>query len=638
MTEEEFYGEDGACFANDFTGRFTGDVILDNVIMSVRSANSTFDIRELKVNGKNAMFNVCAGSVIVAKAQAGNGGKLCANTAQALTIVSGDQPHVHQFIETVEHEATCITPKVVKRCCSQCGYAEHMHEGEALGKCMATYLVHVAPRLSSSNQGGNVEYWECPFCGRQYSDAQGTAPLSGSPYLLATNYLEDEKLLHSLDDVFDWHKEFDFQSKAGGGGGAAAGVVLSVLGLIETLGLSIPGLVADDGPRWADINAKLDQIQTSLERIETKIDELAQKIDAVPYKMVVLDRNKKFNFLSTKSIPVFQLIDQYIKSNDANKGERIVAVIKDWSGNQFEGTNVADLTQSLMQQYVKTGLNTNVPGMFESVANDLYLWEHMGYNFRYQAVVRDVMLTGISYLLSGNYISSVKEYNNEELRKADIERLKSDFKAYSNAVKAELDRFKDRNEKFRRYNHAKVTFNIEAKSYDFHKWFVDHKDYGFPRLNQGGKAVASCEKILKDLGLDKDLGLTTPMAKEIYEYFNRNNKVKASIYTILRDSLGFKKVPDKFDPGLIFTNKTTGFDHENGDNAIPVYRMFHWEAYRSSNNSDYFGIRTCLNNSCSEENHNILFKCDINTYSGGKINKLGEETRWIWYTLVKVAN
>lgn len=633
---EESVREEAVCFGEGFTGSFKGNIALDNVMLSVYSIEGVFEINYLDVKGKCGMFNVDAArqkSVNVGRASSADGGHICTTEAGALTVASGEKPHVHDFVLSGEHSGTCTTPKVEEYICSACGYVKHERHGDLFGPCPVESLVHVEYVPASPTEGGNMEYWECPFCGKHYADAQGQLPILGAVSSLPGNYLGDEHLLRDLDDIFDWNTEFEeYQTKDAI---AVAGIVLSVLGILETLGLSIPGLVADDGPKWKEVNDKLDKIQESLDRIEIKIDALAQKVDAVAYKNLIIGRNEKFNFLRTKSVPVFQLIDKYIKSNDADKKEKIAAAILDWSGNQFGGTHIADLTQSLMQQYVKTGLDANVPKMFEAVANCSYLWEHNGYNFRYQAIAQDVMLSGISYLLAGNFISSVKEYNNEDLRKADLDQLKKDFDVYKKAVLAELDTIKDRDGKYRRYNPIGLTFNRAGKQYDFRDWFEKHRDKCFPRNNYNNVAVNSCNEILKNLGLDKDLVLTSKLAKEFYAYYNRNNTVKTSIYTILRDSVGFTNIPGGFDPGVIFTDNKDNFGHENDDSAIPYYRIFHWESYRGSNNNDHFGIRTCLNNDCTESNHNILYYCDINSRDSGKINKTGQTTKWEWYTLVK---
>lgn len=276
--------------------------------------------------------------------------------------------------------------------------------------------------------------------------------------------------------------------------------------------------------------------------------------------------------------------------------------------------------------------------MLEEVANCSYMWEHEGYNFRYQSMARDVMLSSISYLMACHYVSSVKEYRDENLRARELQTMKDDYKVYTDAVKAELDRIKDRDAKYRRLNTHKITFERCAKSYDFYNWFETHRGRTFPRENQDGRAVDSCESILRDLGLDKDLGLTAQMAKEIYNYYNRKNKTSVSIYTILRDSVGFYALASRFDPDIIFTKNDDGFGHENGDSAIPTYKIFHWESYRSSTGNDYFGIRSGLTDAANTQNYNIMLHCDINSRSSGVINRLGTKTRWYWCTLVKVED
>ena len=300
----------------------------------------------------------------------------------------------------------------------------------------------------------------------------------------------------------------------------------------------------------------------------------------------------------------------------------------------FGGTRIPDLTQSLMQQYISTGLDANVPEMFENVANCSYMWEHDGYNFRYQAMARDLMLNSISYLMSAYYIASIKEYGSEDLRVRELEYLEDCYTDYSEAALAELDRIKSRDESVRRYNPDGVTFQIAAKRIFFREWFESHRNLGFPRENQDGKSVTNCNRILSDVGISGKIAMTPDIASQVYSFYNRNNVTPVSIYTILRDSVGFRNIPD-FDPGVLFVNRNEGFGHDDDDVAIPTYKIFHWESYRSHNDQDFFGIRSCLNNQARQENHNILYYCDISSYSSGTINSLGEKTRWQWFTLLK---
>lgn len=136
-----------------------------------------------------------------------------------------------------------------------------------------------------------------------------------------------------------------------------------------------------------------------------------------------------------------------------------------------------------MQQYVNAGGGLNVPVMVQGVANCSYLWEHNGYNFWYQAMVQDVVLTTVSYLLSCHYIASVKQYEVEALRQKDLKSMQASFGNYGKAVNEELVRIKARNAKYRRYNPGKVTFSIYAKTYNFRRWFENNRDVRFPPIS-----------------------------------------------------------------------------------------------------------------------------------------------------------
>ena len=628
-----------AWIGKDFKGRFAGNLTIADEF-KVLSRDITAKIDELYIHGDKGFIQI--DEIPAAPVEIGNvyPGKVtlpvCADKAGAVTIGSGATLHVHNYVgNTIP--ATCITPQTEMLVC-ECGYTRYERGdeySEKYGKCPVGLLVYHPQEPATETRSGHVSYWECPLCGAQYLDEKGERPVSGTAALLATNYLTDPAILYDLDKELYWQREFEEQTEVKSIAGW--GIALAIIGLAETFGMSLPALVASDTYKWNDVHAKLDEIQKSLDRIEAKITELAYKVDAVAYKELAITRNDKFNFLKTYSVAAFNTINDILKKNepDEMKQKEISDVLVDWS-KQTYSQPIADVTHGLMQQYSNTGLPVNVPSMFEAIANCSYMWEHDGYNFRYQALLQDVSLSTISYIMACHYINSVAEYKSEAMRKEVFKAFQNDFKQYENTVKAELDRIKQRDGQYRRLNNYGITFQRQAKTYDFRKWFANNRNYGFPRENQDGNAVASCEKVLSDLGLNRDLGFTQDMAKDIYAFYNRNHMSKpVSIYTILTDSVHFIGLPGKFDPGIIVAYKGGGFGHENNDVAIPVYKIFHWESYRSSNYGDYFGIRTCLNDKTGCENHNFLYKCDISSYSSGHINSLGEETRWIWYTLVK---
>lgn len=615
-------------FTEDYSGTFKGDIVLDGEEMYICSGKGSYDIPVLEVKGEDAFLQVCIYSLSSPTAGIRIGDvvsslphPVMADGDGGIEIASGAKVHIHNYSFT-NTPATCTHPARIEKTCRECGYSDTKCPDETYGDCPESLLFYVPAVEATATQNGMKAHWECPFCGRCYTDKEGHDELVGSPVILAGNYIQQASL---------------YSAKLGGAM-AITGLVLAIAGLVETLGLSIWGIVAGDcDEEWNEVNSKLDTIQASLAVIEGKIDELLRKIEIVPYKNLIISRNSKLDFLNSKSLVVFELMTEYINDktmDDDLKAEKLTNLVLDWSRNVFEGTQITDLTQNLMQQYVNTGIEANVPQMFEAVANCSYLWEHDGYGFRSEALLRDFMLNAISYMLGCCYISSVKEYNDEKLREKELEFFKDCFMKYKDTVTAEIDRMDSRDKTIRRYNPDGITFNRYAKHVDFRQWFSQNRGYGFPRENQNGQAVASCNKVLDDLGLNGKMGMDHTLAKTLYSYYNRNNSTPTSIYRILRDSVGFYNVPAGFDPGILFVNKKDGFKNIDDDSALPTYKIFHWEVYRSHTDQDQFGIWTSLNDRCGMENHNFLYYCSISSYEEGTIKALGQSTRWDWWTLV----
>ena len=617
------YDSFAACFERDYTGSFSGDVKLSESMLLIRGDGAKVHIGQLEAVGRTSAVEVdCTPKERIEIKRVHSESQYPVRTiSSAVSAISADcKVHSHSFESIEHHPATCISVPYDMLVCN-CGYVKTENLGEEYGKC---------PQESIHRIGtpDDPELYACSLCGRLYYDREAQHPYE------ETRFFGDLSVLNDLNDELDWRSEF-VQTKSGM---AIAGIVLAVVGLVETCILSLPSILADDSEEWAQVNGKLDEIKSSLDRIEKKIDKLAKLVDAVTYKQVVIERNEKFNYLKTKSVPAFQLMCGYLKDSTCTteqKKEKVIATLKDWSANLYLGTQVPDITQNLIQQFLNIGTGESVPYSLEYVANISYMWEHDGFNFVYQAIARDVILSSISYLMSCCYISSVKEYNNEDLRKLDLENFKKDYKNYSAEVRNELDRMKFRDEAYRCYNPGNIRFDRNVAKVDFRQWFETHRGRQFPRNNDDGKASASCEAMLKDLGLSNRMGLTQAIAKDIYNYYNRDNKSNpVSIYKVLVDSVGFKGMPASFDPAVLFTYRSTGFDHINGESSEPVYKIFQWRSLRGSSDNDMFGIRTGLNDVCAEANRNILYYCDINSRSSGTINSLGQKTRWQWYTLL----
>lgn len=617
-----------------FTGAVSGNMILDGSEFSLFDAQCRIHVPTLVVKGSNAAFHADTEEespyyTVSVDSLASDLSYPVTSVRDNIVHVGNSKVHVHDM-ECVQVPGTCLLPGRIDMTCRKCGY-QTSKALESYGHCLAENLVHHEAREATELVCGNIEFWECMLCGRIYADKDGKKELTDGALSIAEAFTLDNNILRGLDGVLDWDDEFD-TTKVGPG----TGIFLSILGLAGTIGFGVPSLVVEkDGEKWQQVNDKLDAIKAQLDLIDKKVDKILYEIQAIPCKTEINSRSKELEFLKTMTSNAFEVISDITKSSatEEEKTQKIKDVVNDWIKPTYKGDHAQDLTQAMINSYFARPTGMNYPEMYGVFVNGVSRWEHEGYNLRYQMMLNDLSVVGRAYALTGVYLQNFAEFSSEEMRDKQVKSLKESFGSYAKAVEDELNRIKERDGKYRVYNPEHVTFDRTVKSYDFHKWFENHRDSCFPRDNSDGKAVASCNQILADYGLNHGY-ITGDQARSIYAMHNRNNAEKVSIYKILADSVGFYNCPSKFDPDIIFTMKDGVFSHENNDSAIPVYKMWHWEAYRSRNDHDFFGIRTCLNKEANEENHNILYDCDINSRSSGKINKLGSMTKWNWYTIV----
>lgn len=622
----------------DYTGTVNGSMVLDGGEFNVFNSGCQISIPLLTVKGKGAALH--ADTEDETPQYTVTIDSLISEVEHPVTSVKEDivhignaDVHIHNM-ECTRVEGTCIVPDRMVMTCRECGY-ETMRILDTYGHCPVENLIYHAGKEATQLECGNQEYWECPLCQNSYSDKDGLKELEDGIIILGEAHKLGLDLLHGLDNGLDWDNEYQ-STKVIGSVGIA--VITTLIGLAGSAAFGIPGLVSKEtSNKLQEISDKLDGIKEKLEVVENALKLIEKKIDVIPYRAEIIERNKELTILDKNTIDAFKVITEITKSDkpDTVKIKEITNVVSDWKENTYMGDKLYSMTQNMINLFSEEITdNKNYPQMHADFVNTLCRWEHEGYQMRYQMMLKDMSAIIKAYVLTSLYLNDVHKFNSEAMRKQQMESLKTSFDAYCKAITTELDVIKDREGKYRVLHiPTTVVFERTVKKYDFRRWFETHRNRCFPRNNDSGVAVASCDMIMADMGLNRDY-LTPMQARIIHGLYNGSGKQSVSIYKILADSIRFYNCPSSYDPNIIFTMRNDGFSHEDDDSAKPTYKMWHWEAYRSRNNRDYFGIYTCLNNDATTANHNILYECDINSHSSGNINSLGKETRWIWNTIL----
>jgi len=628
--------DESEIYTDGFSGTIEGNISLDGSFFCVLSSDCRISVPLLSVAGEYAAFSaetetVPSSSIVDIQKVASDSGYPVMSFKPGVIRVQDGDVHIHNFTEEYI-PGSCIGTGRTQFECKDCGYVTYNFD-DKMGTCCPEDLIHHEAKDAEDFEYGYVESWECPACGRFYSDANAQNELTTSPFLYPQSILLGKEILNSLDESFDWDANFNsVQTKLHPV--IIIGIIASAISIAQSIAFSIPGLVQSDSDKWVEVFSKLDDIKKQVDAIDLRMNEINRLVQDITVKNMVLNRYKSILSLSRSTwvaaTSISNILKDTAKSNKTKEAEIRDALIY-WSKEK----NNHDLVGQLMSEYSGYG----IPAKYGDCVTDICFWEHEGYSLRFALMAGDFAVMEMSYLLARLYINDIKEFEEVASRDASLLSLKNSFQQYCRADTLEVVRMSVRDSLYRVLSKPRATFERTARECNFYSWFYRNKDrYCFPRLNQNGKATASCDQILKDLDLKQNGFITAEEAKKIYYHYNPKKK-DISLYDILKDSVHFKNIgvprEDKREQRL-FTYQYKDFTNINDDAALPVYSIFQWEIYRYKNHEDQFGISTGLERDATMSYRKVLVDCDISSYSSGCINSIGSSSFLVWKTMVKV--
>ena len=659
------------CFEENFLGKFEGNLSLDGGTAYFSSVYSDIHIINLSTKGSDAgvqVYDAPKYGILIDNVDSDLQHPVCAMKEGLVEIKSGAAPHVHKFTKSEKVEGDCCTPGHHIISCPDCGYEyeDFSEDNDAYGPCNPKTLEYEAAKPATATEFGNIERWICPFCDKAYADKEGKTLLEDGGLLLPTGLLLDYDVQNyfgnALNDLYPQEENIVLSSTAAAVL-AIAGVVLSVVGILETAGMSIPGLLPDT--KWADLNQKLDAMMQKLKDIDLKLNTVINLISAAPAQKAINDRHQKLTVLAAHTSNAFNSISNIIKSSNTEEAKikEIKKVVTWWANQQDEyGGKLGPITESLLHNYFDVAVYgpTTIPKCNEVGANTVFLWEHDSYDFRIMYDIKDLLITCCSAILDVLYISDIKEYPNEDLRKADFDRIKKEiyFKdkesgkeyGYIAELKRDLDRMVSRNDKVRRLNASfNIDFSNEIWWVDPYAWFLGNwKNTDVCRLPRYTDVAQVSKKTCNTVKNEKMFGVpfTTDMAKTIYKYYSRDEKIDLDFKKVMVDSAKFTPVNkptylyDYFnlDSYFVANNNDEEFGHFNGgDTSQPYYNIFYWRSYYGPGH-DWLGLRTCLDKHGNPIQKTILPNCVIKANRVGYMKSLGDPPGKTFWTLKRADN
>jgi len=635
-----------------FEGRLSGNVLMEKAPFMLYSSDCEISIPELKADGEGSGFfiyaypaeKICLAAI--GKVTSDQKYPVTSSVADIVRVSDGNL-HVHNYTKTSE-PSTCSLPARTHLVCSECGSGMYEYEdSDERGSCSASDLIYHEQAELSDYSLGNVEYWECPWCGRVYSDAEGKNELKQGVTIFPEALFTDRDLLTKYDDILNLYSD---EKDA-----VDPGVFIGIAAMIETAVFSIPGLKdwinGQNASSFATIIDKLDKISGTLEVINAKLTAILQAVKLVDQNLFISQREKDLVILNKRSekfckeaLSKMKLAIEATKAKQIDtanaRWREITNIAKDWENYDGANWRPYEFTLRLLSEYTGIGIAKSVPEMYENLVNERFLWEHEGYNTRTQFIEYENSILDKATALSYLYLSLAKEYQYPGSREIELKTLKDTYKSYMDLRAKEKTYMKLRDSLYRVNVQDNTVYEKTLKEYDFAGWLKKHPTCRLPRNNDDGQAAKTLHKMESDLDMPSlDKFMNIEQAKVITDYYKHRKDTNSAfnLYDTLATKNGFKNCPKKYAPEIIFFSQK-GWEHQGGDEAQPRYEFFWWYCTRMHNNEDQFGIRSCLRENGEIMREKILENCDIDSHSKGNIQSLGKVKEWKFRTIVNAKN
>ena len=629
--------------AEDFKGKITAPVTLDEAVMAVSSPKATVNVSQLKLAG-NGIFSMEAvsekpASVVIDRLSASGDSKVCAIDGESVVIKEGGKAHIHNYKVVSDVPANCLNAGYKVYQCEECkdDYVD-FKEGEA-GSCIAEDLIHHDAVEPTFTEYGNIEYWECPDCGADYSDKEGKH--SVYPTLLPKNYDLPLDVLFACDDVWEQQNFDPFEF---------------VFGFIKEL-IASKFEVSNEQllDEMRKLSAKIDQLSNDVAKLRDAVDGLYRETRNITLGRALGEYTDKIVSLQNTTLKYYQYYQNIMNDKDKvrsleEKNEEIKKLFEDFD-KEFGGSALDAVLLSILKFYCETPsieqlIYKNVPEAQEQFTQNIFLWEHLGYNVRKSLTLTDFQRLSSSYFIINAYL----KWTGKPQNSVQMENLKTYLQKYQDTWEADIQRMKDRDEKYRIFSGGKPGELVYYPKgwYQIGKgiqqWFdseSNRKKYYFPRDNRNNDAVKSCEKVLEDVGL-KDGFFEHRHLVDTYEKYK--DKIGANTTENTMNYIGFDKMPivmwEKFIVERTGEECYDKFGHYgNDDITLPHYKIFH--CYKHKTYSSWFKTNYVVQ--INHRETNFLTDYDIRTNMGmwavdGYISDPGLWSNWSFYTIRKLKD
>jgi len=636
----------------NYSGEISGEIYLQEAPFQVYSPNCEVFVPILTAVGEGSVFSVDAIGERKYDTPVAIVGQVISDRERPVTtcmdedvIVNYGDKHIHTF-KTASYPGSCIIQGAEYQECTECGYvrAEGYSQTD-FGKCDPASLVRHPAVEPVENKFGNIEYYECPFCGRYYLDAQGTMEAKDGILLVPTNFDYLDKLMDT--EIEPWtFPPFDVASLLITNAMTAGFFVKALLDQIEMQ------------RQFKESVEKLKQISAKLDDIKIRMTGLLKSIELIPYKIKMSDRMDRFNLLQVETITSLVAVDSVVRFRpDLTKAQKEVLINKilvDWSGTASLEKSIHPQEEifSLMKEATTNSTGPNIPQMYSEImaSHPNVLWEHQTYDAAVAMLTYDVGVVTALVWCSGFFNESIRQYSSPDAKKAYKKLMSETYREYSKAMTDEYKRLAHRDSVYRRYMPSNVTYHrILDTDYDIYGYFANRNEKcWFPRANDNHDAQKYCYEVMDFKKSDQSKYgarsrslsfMQTSDANDMYQKSvamakARGEKTDFTAYDLIKKAR-FTGYPDKNWKLILDRDRSWGLDKSN-DYEFPHCWIFYWRSYKGSYGHDYFGIRTVMKNDGGTEEVKVVKSCNVEVPSGKmtKINRNDDVKDYKYSTIV----
>lgn len=612
----------------DFTGEISGNIVVHNTDFLLNSADCNVHIPLLVASGEDAGFSSIvgeAGAHIAARIDEVKSDQDYPVSADCEGVVScGEEVHIHNYV-MIKTPGTCTVPETYDYVCEDCGMSrnEEIDQGP-YGHCNPDGLIYHERVEPNATMFGNVGYWQCPECGRCYSDKKYLKDITNCVLLFPTDYWQ-------IREILDGSGSGEIDSFVL----PTAALIYLAVGILISAGTSVADLIVSSDIQWNEASKLLQDIEHQVNAISLQIHQLLIAIKNLTNRVNIMKRQddiaslKGITMMTDKNI---QKAKAAIKDSTALDNE-IRKQILDWAtfeiGSQKESPTV--LTNRLINSF--SG-EKSFSTIYEEFANSFSIWEHDGYPYRAAALLEEATTICLSYKYAHAFIKDIEKYQSEVTRQFALSSLEGRFEKYVKAIATEMDNIHSRDSLYRILLPQTLNGSVEVYQkningpYDFHTFLKNNTHYKFSWNNKDNLTSAYGDAMINNMGINLDKLMPASTVKFLHAVYNSKRSYHKAFEDLLLDDCKFTLpsgiTETDYRKSKIIPKKKDGFENKNF--RYVSYKIFHFECFRTKN-EDTFGVWAVggwENNPYSY--HTFMEGANI-VRKNGKISNYGRKTR-----------